>query len=839
MQSQQSHERVELKKSFSPFQVWALALGCILGWGCFVLPGIRFLPEAGPVAACIGFFIGAVMLLTIALSYGKMVANYPVAGGAFAYAFVGFGPRCAFICGWALVLGYLCIIALNATAIALLTRFLFPGYFEVGYLYSIAGWDVYAGELAILCGTVLFFGYINFRGVGFAGSLQLILAVALIVGVAALSFGSFSYSGAETANLQPYFAEGKSAIACIASIVAIAPWLYVGFDTIPQTAEEFDFPHEQSTRLMIGAILCGAFIYGLITIAVAIVMPYKELLDSAPVWATGTIVEITLGKSGAVILAVSVLAAILTGINGFFIAASRLLFGMARAGFLPRWFSRLHPVYHSPCNALLFSAALCAVAPWFGREALGWVVDMSAVGTIIAYGFTSLAAYKMLVYSPGIAGASSGKAVAWLGVGASGICLLLLTVPGSPAAMQWQSWACLVCWVILGIIFYCFKAKKVGLLGVDEQCLRILGCKEKPVFFNRAALPEATRSAAALPFRRRSVLTSLLCIVSLLFLALHAGVAQGAPKTLRMAIGDPEASEMGVVSKEFKRYVEEKSNGAIRVSLHFAGELGEEPDTVQAVSMGTLDMALAGIANVAPTVKELGVLTLPYIFDDIDDVYKATTGAPAELLNSCAERHGLRIMAWTYTDFRHISNSRHPVTNLADMKGLKIRVPQNTALIESLKAFGAEPVIIPWGLTHNVLKKGLADGQSYGYVGFLAMKFQDANQRFITETPFTYHVQPLIMSTMVLRKFSPEEKRILVDAGKAAQKAGFVFEKEETEKAKQRLLEDGVSIATLEDGEEWRTIALTRVWPRLADSMGGRRFINAFLQACGKRPWTP
>lgn len=478
-----SSDRVALKKSFSPFQVWALALGCILGWGCFVLPGIRFLPDAGPGAAGIGFFLGAIMLSTVVLSYGTMVENYPVAGGAFAYAFVGFGARFAFICGWALALGYLCIIALNATAISLLTRFLLPGVLECGYLYTIAGWDIYAGELAVLCGTIVLFGYINYRGVGFAGGAQVALAVALLVGVGAICMGSFSYPEAHINNLRPFFAEGKGAFASIASIVAIAPWLYVGFDTIPQTAEEFDFPHSKSTQLMLVAILCGAAIYALITIAVAVVAPYQELLASKPVWLTGTIAEITLGRAGGVILAIAVLAAILTGINGFFIAASRLIFGMARAGFLPQWFSAVHPVRHSPYNALLFCTGLCALAPWFGRETLSWVVDMSAVGTVVAYGFTSLAAYKYLGFISETKSASFRRKMAMLGSLASALCFFLLTVPISPAAMGRQSWIALLAWLLLGAVFYLFKARKVLSFSVEEQIFRILGSKDKPVFF--------------------------------------------------------------------------------------------------------------------------------------------------------------------------------------------------------------------------------------------------------------------------------------------------------------------------------------------------------------------
>ena len=84
--------------------------------------------------AVLGFFIGAFLLLFVAVVYGYMIEHVPVAGGEYAYAYSGFGPTCAFICGWALVLGYVVIIAINISALALLVRFLFPGVFEFGKL---------------------------------------------------------------------------------------------------------------------------------------------------------------------------------------------------------------------------------------------------------------------------------------------------------------------------------------------------------------------------------------------------------------------------------------------------------------------------------------------------------------------------------------------------------------------------------------------------------------------------------------------------------------------------------------------------------------------------------
>ena len=128
-----------MKKILSPAQVWALALGSIVGWGCFVLPGDSFLPNSGPLAALIGFGVGAFLLSFVALAYSYMIDYVPVAGGEYAYAYIGYGPTCAFICGWALVLGYVSIIAINISALALIFRFLFPGVLEFGLLYTIAG----------------------------------------------------------------------------------------------------------------------------------------------------------------------------------------------------------------------------------------------------------------------------------------------------------------------------------------------------------------------------------------------------------------------------------------------------------------------------------------------------------------------------------------------------------------------------------------------------------------------------------------------------------------------------------------------------------------------------
>src|SRR5699024_12701791 len=101
-----------IKKTLKAHWVWAIALGSSIGWGAFVQP-TTWMSEAGPLGVIIGFGIGALLMMLIAVSYGFLIKSFHVSGGECAYPFVSLGRTHAFICGWFLTLGYICIVALN------------------------------------------------------------------------------------------------------------------------------------------------------------------------------------------------------------------------------------------------------------------------------------------------------------------------------------------------------------------------------------------------------------------------------------------------------------------------------------------------------------------------------------------------------------------------------------------------------------------------------------------------------------------------------------------------------------------------------------------------------
>ena len=439
----------KLQKVMRPIDVWGLALGAIIGWGCFVLPGSAFLPKAGPLGTAIGMLIGAALILVIASNYGFLIRKFPVSGGEFIYTRQAIGKRNAFVCGWAMILAYWSHIPLNATALALISRYLFPGLIQQGHLYQIAGWDVYAGEVVLASAAIVLMAFLNIRGIKQAAWTQTAIALTLVGCICAVSFLVLGFS--DWGNLNPGFPEGKGAWKAIFSIVAMAPWAFIGFDCIPQSAEEYNFSHKKSIGIMISSILVAAFLYvAMCAVTAAGLKPWTELLSDGHNWPTGYVVRQTLGYAGITILGIAMVCAVVSGMNAFYISTSRLMYAMSLEGSLPKWFGKLSPKHGTPRNAILFTMAMSLFAPWFGREILLWIVDMTSVGAAIVFAYTTASAAII---------AKRHGSVKYMIFGIVGCIfslffLSLLIIPGMPGYLTAQSRIVLLIWGAMGFLFY-------------------------------------------------------------------------------------------------------------------------------------------------------------------------------------------------------------------------------------------------------------------------------------------------------------------------------------------------------------------------------------------------
>src|SRR5699024_9026750 len=398
------------------------------------------------------------------------------------YAFISLGRTHAFISGWFLTLGYICIVALNASAFSLMFKYVFPSVIEHFHIYTIAGWEVYGMEIIIATVVLIVFGYLNVKGTGISGGTQFIFAVVMVASVVLLTIAVGGQPNTSLANMQPYFPSDKTTFAAIISIVAIAPWAYVGFDAVPQAAEEFDFPARKAFGLIIFALIAAAAIYSLMIIATSIASPWEEVVAENNLWGTGVIIENVVGVTGLGIVVIALTMLIFSHLNEFVLVGIRLVFAMARAKILSGIFGDLHPKHKTPHMAIIFTVLISAAAPWFGREALVWVVDMSSIGFSIAYFYTCYTSFFLFRWSnSGITNSSiqmvspMKKLISLIGIVASTIFIFLLLIPVSPAFMGKESIVALIVWIVLGIAFYLFKRKEYQEIPEEELRYLILG----------------------------------------------------------------------------------------------------------------------------------------------------------------------------------------------------------------------------------------------------------------------------------------------------------------------------------------------------------------------------
>lgn len=451
-----------LKKGLSVLNVWSVAFGCIIGFGSFVMPGTVFLKRAGPLGTMLAMEAGALIMLIMSYSYGYMIKKFPGTGGQFTYASKAFGRMHGFVCAWFLGLCYIMIIPMNATALCLVFRTVSGGVLQFGFHYTFAGYDVYFGEVLLALVALAVFAWVNSLGVNIAGTVQTVFVMLLLGGVLVVLGGAVFSPEVQAKNLLPMSRPNGNILAQVLSVLVIAPWAYVGFDTVPQMSEEANFPHSIVKSIMDTSIVCGGFVYIVLALVSASGFPdgyasWVEYIDNLPNLkgiagiASFSASRKILGSFGVLCISVSALMAMLTGMLGFYIATSRLLYSMSRDGMIPAWFMSLNR-NSVPVKAVIFCMGVSAFAPFIGRNALGWTVDMSSLGGAVSLAYTALAAAKFAH----LEGRRDIVIFGWLGFVFSVMFafLLLVPVPMLDCSLEGPSYILLIIWVALGIIFW-------------------------------------------------------------------------------------------------------------------------------------------------------------------------------------------------------------------------------------------------------------------------------------------------------------------------------------------------------------------------------------------------
>jgi len=398
------------RQKFSLLSAWALSFGCAVGWGAFVMPATTLLPIAGPLGTVVAIVLGAVLMGVIAYNFHIMMNRIPGTGSVFTFTKQLFGYDHSFLCTWATALAYLAVLWANMSAFVLIIRFLFGPVLQKGFCYTIGGCQVWSGELFTTLAIVLLFGFICCRNTHVLRWVNTVLALVFFGGVVGLFAIIACKGGIDFSNMGPAFATAGAAkdhshLMQIVNVLVLAPWAFVGFGVVSFASSTYDFKPKYSFAIMAAALATGAIVYAATALLSVSANPvgmgnwenyFANLqnfkgIDAVPVFHA---IFNTLGNGGIVVLAVTIFAAISTSLLGLYRSLGRMFLSLAEDSVMPSWFG--HTNRHGATNhGIIYVMLLSCIIPFFGRTAIGWIVDITSISASIIYLYVSAGIVKM------------------------------------------------------------------------------------------------------------------------------------------------------------------------------------------------------------------------------------------------------------------------------------------------------------------------------------------------------------------------------------------------------------------------------------------------------------
>jgi basic amino acid/polyamine antiporter, APA family len=433
-----------LTKSLGALEYFTFGFGSMVGVGWLVIMD-DWLARGGPGGAMLGFLGGTVLLLPIALTYGRLVRAIPDAGAEIAYTERVFPRTVSFAAGWMMVLAYAIVCPWEAVAIGNLLARIFPAMNAMP-LYTIAGKVITLPRLVAGLALTALIGFVNYRGIRSSGRFQDFTTLGLLACFAV--FVILGFARGNPTNLQPLFAASGPFISVLL-VAQIVPYFMTGFESIPKASEEArpDLPAGTLSRMIMAAIGAGGLFYVLVIAVVAWVYPWTDIVsqhlgtEAAFARAFGTPWIARLILAGALLSLFKIF-------NGNLVAATRLVYALGRRGLVHPSLGTVNPRFGTPSVAILLVTMLTAAAAFLGDALL---VPITEVGSAVS-GLGWCAACLAFIALARRGGERQGTAVAATGAIVSVAIVLMKVVPAVPGSFGWPEWVALGGWCALGLL---------------------------------------------------------------------------------------------------------------------------------------------------------------------------------------------------------------------------------------------------------------------------------------------------------------------------------------------------------------------------------------------------
>lgn len=261
-------------------------------------------------------------------------------------------------------------------------------------------------------------------------------------------------------------------------------------------------------------------------------------------------------------------------------------------------------------------------------------------------------------------------------------------------------------------------------------------------------------------------LLSIRSLVLLLSLALMLGSTQAQEFTFRSNTVGTEQSIQYAGLSMFKDLVEERTDGRVSVDVFHSGQLGDQLSGIESMLSGTIEIATVDspITTVDPLLQVLG---LPYVFRDREHVAEVLGGEVGEMIAERLSERGLVVLGFMEGGFRQITNNVRPINEPADLRGIRIRTPEDRVRVQLFNSLGANASPLPYTELYSALQTRVFDGQENPLVEIRSSRFYEV-QRYVSLTNHVYTISYLLMSKQVFDGLPEDVQQVLLEAGREA-----------------------------------------------------------------------
>lgn len=328
---------------------------------------------------------------------------------------------------------------------------------------------------------------------------------------------------------------------------------------------------------------------------------------------------------------------------------------------------------------------------------------------------------------------------------------------------------------------------------------------------------------------RSGVLVAL--VVALL---VSPGVVSAEQKVLKYAHFQPARTDQPkhAAALAFKEYVEKATNGSIKVEIFPAGQFGNDADTMTGLRLGTLEMAVAHDGAIATAYKPIGILGIPFLYLNHEHAWRVYDSPWLKgFSDDMIKKSGIRLLSLADNGVRHFTNSKRPIHNPDDMKGLKIRVQPSPVFQTLVTALGASPSAIPWAELPTALQQGVVDGQENGVTNIIAASLYQY-QKYITMDGHVWSVHGYLINEKFYQGLTPVERKAVEEATKIATDIHRKMTSGQDKNAKETLTKLGMEVTELTPAElaQFRNLAQSPVkaW---AEKEIGKEYVDDLFKA--------